>query len=115
MEWEKALLHDAKHRAKKKEILFEITVKQVIELYESQDGKCYWLGFDLEPSCHAYSLTQPSLDRLDTSKGYTFENCVLSCLAANHARSSASTFEWLEFIKKLRNDLEFKDLRYRAE
>jgi hypothetical protein len=58
---------------------------------------CPYLGLDLEPSAKK-SLRQPSLDRIDNSKGYTPENTRLTCLAWNLLRNDASIDEALNVV-----------------
>lgn len=76
-----------------------ITVKNLRELKEKQNGKCYWLGVDMDFT-YKDTLRKPSLDRLDNSKGYEIDNVVLTTVFANTGRRDATTEEMKEFINK---------------
>jgi hypothetical protein len=88
------LFYAAQHRALDKGREFDLTVEWIDELYQSQDGRCALTGlsFDLQsPLGHkqgTYRPMSPSLDRIDSTKGYTSDNVrlVLTCLniALNH-------------------------------
>lgn len=78
-----------------------VTVEWVNEKLKEQDGKCYWFKVPLEIAFPNSSNVLPlkiSLDRLDCSKGYTKENCVVCCFAANCGRGNASPEEWRKCI-----------------
>jgi len=64
-----------------------------------QNGKCYWLGIDIDFDCKDV-LRAPSIDRLYNSKGYTIENVVLTTRFANLGRCNASSNEMNAFISK---------------
>jgi len=63
-----------KRRAKISNIPFELTLQDVIDIRSS--GACLYCNESLSP-------TAPNLDRLDSYKGYTKENCVPCCLRCN--------------------------------
>ena len=95
--WQNTLIHDCRHRNKE----CNIDVNYVNELYEKQNGKCYWFGVELLPSINKKHPQQPSLDRLDNNLGYIKGNVVLSCYSANIGRNDNDYSTWNEFIKKI--------------
>jgi hypothetical protein len=102
--WEKRLLAHAKKHAKSEVLIDEQFIK---DLYEKQNGKCYWFNVDLQPSNICKYPWQPSLDRLDRDKGYTKDNVVLACYTANIGRNTndKETFEaFVIDLKKALND-----------
>lgn len=82
------LLESARGRAKNKSLSIDIDLDFLISLYEIQQGKCKLtnLEFKLERNenkkreVNPYS---PSIDRIDSKKGYTKENVRLVCTIVN--------------------------------
>ena len=93
--WQNTLIHDSKHRG----IENTITVGDINELYEKQNGLCYWFKIPLIPSEKHKHPQQPSLDRLDRNKGYVKDNVVLCCYSANIGRNENDLETWLNFLK----------------
>lgn len=87
-------LKASKARASKKGLENTLTFEQIKELYPI-DNKCPILGVELKWGFP--KDTSPSLDRIDTSKGYTFENCQIISNRANRIKSD-STIEELQAI-----------------
>lgn len=94
--WQNTLIHDSK-RGKE----HNLTVDDINRMYEEQKGLCYWFKVPLIPSENSKHPQQPSLDRLDGTKGYTKDNVVLACYSANIGRNDNSVEVWEEFIKKI--------------
>lgn len=94
-DWHKILYATAKSNSARRNRDFDITEEFILELFEKQNGLCYWYGVPLIPSIETRFPQKPSLDRLDCNLGYVKENVVLSCMAANIGRSNcdASTFK----------------------
>jgi hypothetical protein len=99
--WQNTLIHDSKHR----KIENTLTIDDVNKMFDDQNGLCYWFGVPLIPSNKSKHPQQPSLDRLDTSKGYTKDNVVLCCYSANIGRNENDLDTWTEFIKLLKINL----------
>jgi len=76
----------------------DVTPKYLRELLKSQNGKCYWLGIELDTT-KKDALRTPSVDRLDNSKGYTRDNIVLTSRFANLGRQTATVTEFKTFIE----------------
>ena len=100
--WAKILfLHAKKHN----KYNFDIDEQFVSDLYEKQNGRCYWFNVKLEPSNIAKYPWQPSLDRLDREKGYTRDNVVLACYSANIGRNTCTDELFSKFVKDLKLSL----------
>ena len=93
--WQNTLIHDSKHR----KIENTLTVDDVNEMFEKQNGLCYWFKIPLIPSTQKKHPQQPSLDRLDRNKGYTKDNVVLCCYSANIGRNENDLNVWEDFLK----------------
>jgi hypothetical protein len=92
--WQNTLIHDSKHRG----VENTLTVNDVNEMYESQNGLCYWFKIPLIPSNKPKHPQQPSLDRIDRNKGYTKDNVVLTCYSANIGRNENDLETWKNFL-----------------
>ncbi len=95
--WQNTLINDSKNRG----VEHTLKVDDIDEIYKGQKGLCYWFKLPLIPSENSKHPQQPSLDRLDRTKGYTKDNVVLSCYSANIGRNENSVEVWEEFIKKI--------------
>lgn len=79
------------HRSAKRGLERSITREQIASLLQATDGLCMVTGIPLSlsakaPGCRV-SPWMPSLDRIDSSKGYTPANCRIVCYLANIAMS----------------------------
>ncbi len=99
--WQNTLLHDSKHR----KIEHTLTVNDINEIFNEQNGLCYWFKIPLIPSSNTKHPQQPSLDRLDRDKGYTKDNVVLCCYSANIGRNDNDVETWEKFLKVLLNSI----------
>ena len=84
-----------------------ITPEYLHQLYEKQEGKCYWSGLSLKEE-HSWIKHHPfamSVDRLDNTKGYTPENVVLTRRLFNLGRMSFGHDEFKEVVTKLITEL----------
>lgn len=87
----------AKHRAIRKKIPFEITLEDLENLLISQNGVCYYTGL---PFINDYSKGRSiSIDRIDSSKGYTKDNIRLICSLVNTMKSDRTEESFLDCIK----------------
>ena len=92
--WQNTLIHDSKHR----KVENTLTVQDINEMFDKQNGLCYWFNVPLIPSNDSKHPQQPSLDRLDRTKGYTLDNVVLTCYSANIGRNETSVEDWEKFL-----------------
>ena len=82
------LLADARRRAKKRRLAFTITVDDIADLLKAANGVCELTGppFNLSKNDGYFRRPfAPSLDRIDSSKGYTPGNVRVVLYAANAA------------------------------
>lgn len=99
--WELHFLNQAKLRSKKNGLMFDLDAEFILNLIEIQDWRCYWFGFKMEPYSADNNPLQPSLDRLDNSKGYTKDNVVICSLMANYGRNSNDVDNWDQILRKI--------------
>lgn len=92
----KMLLNASKQRATLKKREHTLTLEDIKELYPI-DGKCPVFGFRLEFNNAGFRETSPSIDRIDSSKGYTRDNVQIISWKANRLKAYA-TLEDLEIL-----------------
>lgn len=84
------LLVKIKTGAKRRSIHFDISIEEINKLVDKSKGKCSLTGipFDLskDPK-YRLRLWAPSIDRIDSSKGYTADNIRLVVASVNIALS----------------------------
>jgi hypothetical protein len=90
------LLNASRQRAKLKNREHTITLEDIKELYPV-DGKCPVFGFELEFNTAGFRETSPSIDRIDSNKGYTKDNIQVISWKANRLKAYA-TVEDLEIL-----------------
>ena len=90
------LINVSKQRAVLKGREHTITVFDLKTLWP-HDGKCPVFGFELQFNTGGFRETSPSIDRIDSSKGYTLDNIQIISWKANRLKSNA-TVEELEAV-----------------
>ncbi len=95
---------NAKNRAKRKNMNFDLTEEFLQKLYQMQNGKCYYshIELDLQRGNSDHSI---SIDRKDSSKGYTLDNVVLCSWAVNIMKSNLNDEEFKFIISAIYNKL----------
>lgn len=98
--WGNILLQHSKSR----NIENTLVLNDIFEMYEKQNGLCFWFKIPIIPSLQNKHPQQPSLDRLDRTKGYTKDNVVLTCYSANIGRNESDLDVWRNFVELLINN-----------
>ena len=82
---------------------FNLTLEYLKEIWDEQEGKCPFTGFDLELRTYKYdsqlNIKSASLDRIDNSKGYVQGNVRFVSVMFNFARNKFSDEEVIEFAQ----------------
>lgn len=73
------------------------------ELAKKQNYKCYYTNIDIDFNTKSRSPFQPSLDRMDPSKPYSKDNCVLVTVATNYAKNDFSIEQFNNWINSIRS------------
>lgn len=102
--WAKRLIsyvNGPRHTSRTDEPL-DLTDLFLEEMLVAQGGCCAWTGVRMTTDINSDRLRLITLDRLDNSRGYTKDNVVLVCKAANQARGNATPAEFVAFIDDVR-------------
>lgn len=62
------------HSAKKRNLIFNITIQEISDLYIKQNGKCALTNLSIYLNRSKKVKNTASLDRIDSNKGYTIDN-----------------------------------------
>lgn len=89
----------AKQRAKKLGRDYTLPKDWAAKQYQHQMGQCGISGLIMRPSTGRFDFLSPSIDRKDSSGGYTPDNCHLVAFGVNVAKG---TMELTDFIKMCR-------------
>lgn len=87
--------------AKIRGIPFEITIKDGWEKFEKQEGKCSISGVNIVFGRRHKTPTTASLDRIDSTKGYTKDNIHWVHKKINQIKMDMSLSEFIDWCKKV--------------
>jgi len=101
--------HRVRSNAKTRTIEFTLNWKDLLEIYNKQDGLCYYTGLKLETEftknqfkcCSPFQL---SVDRIDSNVGYYKDNIVLCCYAINNLKGEFDKKTLKLFFKTISNN-----------
>lgn len=86
--WLGGMLNSARSRAKRTNRSFDLTLGKLRELALRSNGRCMVTGIRFTPPRGKRDPFAPSLDRIDSSLGYEYDNCRMVCVAVNLAMSN---------------------------
>ncbi len=89
------ILRDAKQHSKKSSRKFEITLEDLKKLIEIQGNKCALSGIEFNEEM------KPSLDRIDSEKGYEINNIQLVTIEINRMKSNLQQDKFLDLCFKV--------------
>lgn len=96
-------LLSAKNRARKSNLEFTITLADLENLLIKQNNKCYYTGKEFINEDPDWTV---SIDRIDSTKGYTLDNIRLISSATNYMKSDVTEemfYYLISLIKHNRN------------
>ena len=94
------LLNASKQRASKYNREHNITLQDIKDKYPV-GGKCPVFGIDLHFNSTGFRDNSPSIDRIDSSKGYTADNIQIISWKANSIKRNASLEELILLVNYL--------------
>lgn len=98
---------NAKERATRKNIPFDITKEDLTRLWKCQEGKCAISGIDMTHEVDKGRVfTNISVDQINPSEGYTTNNIQLVCMGVNQMKSDMSMNELYMFCEAILNNKE---------
>lgn len=101
--WIKKAVQNARRRAQEACVPFDLIPQDLVELWDEQNGNCYWFGVPMGVSPdRPYHPCTPSVDRVIPEQGYVAGNVVWACLAANTAKRDTDADCWEDFLSLVR-------------
>ena len=98
----KIFLQSAKRSAKKRNQEFALTVQDIVSFWNKQQKTCAYSG--VEMTLEAGKLNTVSIERIDSTIGYTPDNTVLVCQIVNRMKSD---FKYEDFYEYCSNIVQF--------
>lgn len=99
-------------RLKNRKHKIELTLEDLKEQWEKQDGKCPLTGWNLfldrttkTQRGNEKIINLASLDRIDPKRGYEKDNIRWICVIANYARNNYTDDDVIKFAKAVVNQL----------
>lgn len=92
----KQRLMSARGSARKRNHNFDITLQDVLNLFEKQQGLCFYTGQQMGAGNGGQSV---SIDRINTNVGYLKENIVLCCWDANRLKNDFPVDEFIRLCQ----------------
>ena len=95
-------LKGTRRRSKEKNIYNDLTLDYLMYLWEKQDGKCALTGMQMTYKFYEGRVnTNLSVDRIDSTKGYSKDNVQLVCMAANQMKNDLSMEEFINMCESV--------------
>lgn len=94
----KYMFNTLKWNAKKRNLEVCIDVEFIIDLFNKQNKKCFYTGDEMNLIQSDPNVM--SVDRIDSSIGYSVDNCVSCCTICNMMKNILSVEDFLKHIKK---------------
>lgn len=96
----------AKCRAKQSNLPFDLTVEDLYNLWNEQNGKCAISNIPMTYEfCKGNVMTNISVDQINPKAGYTKDNIQLVCWAVNRMKGEMSMDELLYFVNSIHDNL----------
>ena len=102
-----------KHNAKKRGILFYLSLEEFIKWYSNKEKVCFYCKRGVKQCLKdkgiGSGLTRLTIDRKNNNLGYIFSNLVLACYMCNHIKGDYFTVEEMIKIGKIISTKEKKN------
>ena len=95
-------LKGTKRRSKLKNTYNDLDLQFLMYLWNKQNGKCAITGMDMTYEFYKGRVnTNVSVDRIDSSKGYTKDNVQLVCMVSNQMKNDLSMDQLLNLCSTI--------------
>lgn len=101
---EERLYKRGKQNAQSQGYEYNLDIKYIRELLDKQDNKCIYSGTEFKNNFRD-KLTYPTIDRIDSSKGYIKGNVYICTLIVNMMKNNLSIEQFKMIITQIYNNL----------
>ncbi len=101
--WFKTRFINKKSQCKRSGIEFDLTIDFLEDLWNNQNGKCYWFHIPIKIEQEKCNPLTATIERLDPSRGYTKDNVVWASYFANAGRRDCSTDEFRKVLDMVKS------------
>jgi hypothetical protein len=98
--WAKIAYGNAARRAKKAKREFTLTLQQLIDMAPTH---CPLLNVELDYAATVSAANSASIDRIDSTRGYTHDNCKVISFKANRIKTNATLAEIVLLAKNMQH------------
>lgn len=98
--------HNIKNNSKARGHKFEITIEEAWNIFTLQEKRCPLSGEELTFATQTYTLGSASLDRIDSTKGYTIDNIQWVHKTINSMKWDLSRDRFIELCRLVVSPLE---------
>lgn len=90
----------------RRKIFSDLTLDQLVELWNKQDGKCAISGVEMsyKRNKRQHNMSNCSIDRIDSSGVYTINNIQLVCWIVNRMKGENTTEELIKWCNYIINN-----------
>lgn len=107
--WFTPMLGSTKIRATRKNVVCDIDINFLVELYNKQKGKCAITSWEMTTiSGEGYKDSNISIDRIDSTRGYIKDNIRLTCRGANAFKGTWNDNQLVELCIAILNNRGYK-------
>jgi hypothetical protein len=99
LRWKYSKLTD-RVKKMKKSIVSDITINELIAIYNAQQGKCALSGLPMTHNAPGFIYSNISIDRIDPNGGYTKNNVRLVMKILNTLRNDGSDVDLYQFVEE---------------
>ena len=87
--------------SKKEGLSFDLSMDFLVDLWERQNGRCYYTGRELMTNRGRVGWNDASLDRMNPLDGYSVGNVVWTSRLVNTSKGHRNVEEFVSFCKKV--------------
>lgn len=104
------MFNSAKGNAKRKGIFFDLVEQDIIDLYESQNGLCFYTGKPMYKDITGFdnSNDSVSIDKIIPKNGYTKSNIVLCRWIVNRIKQDLTIDDFLNMVNDIKINLKWE-------
>jgi hypothetical protein len=98
----KSIVRNTKSGDKKNKRENDLSEEFIQQMYENQEGKCYYCNMEILLEIGYRKLNQIFIDRVNNELGHIKDNVCISCLHCNHSKNINTKEKYLEYLNILK-------------